>query len=44
MKCLRARPGEVVDLGHGTPALVDGEGVGIDGCFLYGIESDDKIG
>ena len=44
MKCVRAGLGEVVDLGHGVPALVDGEGVCVHGRFLHGIEADDEIG
>ena len=44
MKCIRAGLGDEVDLSNGIPALVHGEGIGIDGRFLHGVESDDQIG
>src|SRR6202043_3054779 len=43
VKRVGARLGEVVHLGYGVPSLIDGEGVGIDSCFLHGIEADDEI-
>ena len=44
VKCVGSGFGEVVDLRHGIPALIDGEGIGVDRRLLHGVEADDEVG
>src|SRR5579863_2451121 len=43
MECVGAGLGEIVNLGYGISALIDGKGIRVDCCFLDRVEPNDEI-